>query len=346
MTKYLDTWSLERRAGRLSLVDRLRLALMQPEQTLISGLDASKLALMVDISHWQGDVDIARMVREGGIAACLPKMSDGLQVREGGPYELTNYIDDKFYQNLQRCYDAGIPCLPYHYVQVAIPDYTVQDLINWQWKVMDAALSKLKAKVSYHAIVLDVEERNGSDTNTRDVVLGLMAKLREHPEYGKVPVIVYTSMSVLNLYPALRDQLSYQGANQNLWLAQWVYNTITTTTWERLKSEYIPKIEMKVLTPGFANWWAVQWSSSFILPGCAGRCDLSFYRSTKEGLWDWLGYGAAQPEEPEDPEEPEEPEDPEDPEPADPEIEATLARIEETLAETLDKVNEIRGKFS
>lgn len=325
MTEYLDTWSRERKSGRLGLIDRVKLALQRPEQTLISGLDATQLALMIDISHWQGDVDIALMVREGGIAGCLPKMSDGLQVRPGGASEITNYIDDKFYQNVQRCYDAKIPCMPYHYVQVAIPDYTVQDLINWQWKVMDAALSKLKAKVSYHAICLDVEERNGTSTNTRDVVLGLMAKIRAHPEYGKVPVIVYSSMSVYNLYPALRDQLSYQGADQNLWMAQWVYNTSTVTTWANLKSVYIPKIEMKVLTPGFANWWAVQWSASFTLPGCAGRCDLSFYRGTKGALWSWLGFAAVEPEP--------------EPEPADPEIKATLARIEKVLGE-------VRAKFS
>lgn len=331
--QYLDTWSNRRTVGRLSLLDRIKLARMRPEQTAISGLDASQLALLIDISHWQGDVDIAMMVRDGGIAGCFPKMSDGLQVRPGGAFEVTNYIDDKFYKNVQRCYDAGIPCLPYHYVQLAITDYTVQDLINWQWKVMDAALSKLKAKVSYHAICLDVEERNGSNTNARDVVKGLMDKLATHPEYSQVPVIVYTSMSVLNQYPALSDYLSYQGANRNLWLAQWVYNVTTTTTWERLRSEYIPKIEMKVLTPGFASWWAVQWSSSFVLPGCTGRTDLSFYRAPKAAMWSWLGYTPAV--------EPEDPEDPETEEPV-----GDLSKVLEQLDRMEQVLGEVRAKFS
>lgn len=326
--QYLDVWSERRNTGKLSILDRIKLATQKPEQTLISGLDATKLALMVDISHWQGDVDIAQMVMDGKVACLLPKCSDGKQVVAGDPYAKINYVDDWFYRNVQKAYDAKIPCIPYHYVQLAITDYTAEGLAAWNYEVLKFALSKIAAKKSYHAICLDVEETNASDISGSDVVLKLMDKIRNDPVLSTVPLIIYSSMSVLNRYTRLREQLSYPGANQNLWMAQWVYNTVTTTTWENFWSVYVPKVEMKVLTPGFASWWAVQWSSSFILPGCTGRTDVSFYRAPTASLYSWLNYTVTQPEPPE----PEEPEPPEPPEPGDPDTAAALARIEASLA--------------
>jgi GH25 family lysozyme M1 (1,4-beta-N-acetylmuramidase) len=296
MVEYLDTWSQRRTTGELSLIDKIKLRLMQTvEKTLVSGLDATKLARIIDISHWQGDVDIALMVRLGDVAMCLPKCSDGKQVRAGSSSDKTNWIDDRFYENVQKCYDAGIPCGPYHYVQVALPDFTAQDLINWNFEILKLALGKLKAGVSYHLIMLDVEEKNATNSNAATVVMGLIRKIEEDPELSKVPILIYSSISVLNYYPALRDQLSYPGANRNLLMAQWVFSGSIATTWANLISQYLPKIEMKVLTPGYANWWGVQYSAAFMLEGCAGRLDQSLYRSTKAGLWSWLGYKAPKP---------------------------------------------------
>jgi len=284
---------------------------------MISGLDATKLALMVDISHWQGDVNIAQMVREGHVSAVAPKMSDGAQLRDGGAYELSNYVDKRFYENVQKCYDAHVPCLPYHYVQPMFPDYTAQGVLDWNWKVMKSAVKPLVAGKSYHALILDVEEKNTTSPNASTVVMGLLDKMSKDPEMSKVPAIVYTSMSILNYYPTLRDQLSFKGAGYNLWLAQWVYNTTTTCTWEQFWSVYVPKIDMKVTTPGFANWWGVQWSSSFILPGGSGRCDVSSLSRTPEQFYTWLKYTVTQPEPDPDPEP--------DPEPTD--LAALTARV-------------------
>jgi hypothetical protein len=120
--------------------------------------------------------------------------------------------------------------------------------------------------------------------------MGLLDRMAADPEMGKVPAIVYTSMGILNFYPTLRDQLSFQGAGRNLWLAQWVYNTTTTCTWDAFWSTYVPKIEMKVITPGFASWWGVQWSSSFVLPGGTGRTDVSSISKTPAALNAWLKF--------------------------------------------------------
>lgn len=303
MTNYFDTWTRDRHIGELSWLQKLQLKLMKaPGLTLIGGLDATRLALMVDISHWQGEVDIQRMVTEGHISAVSPKMSDGKQVRDGGAFELSNYIDDRFYSNVQKCYDAKVPCLPYHYVQVALPDYTKEGLLAWNWKVMQAAVKPLVAGKSYHALVLDVEERNSTGPNAAHIVLGLLDLMSKDPEMSKVPAIVYTSMSILNLYTNLREQLSYQGAGKNLWLAQWVWNTTTTCTWDQFWSTYVPKIEMKVITPGFASWWGVQWSSSFVLPGGTGRTDVSSISKTPAALNTWLKFTATDPDPDPDPE--------------------------------------------
>ena len=47
--QYLDTWSNNRTVGKLSLLDRIRLAIKKATPTLISGLDATQLALMVEL---------------------------------------------------------------------------------------------------------------------------------------------------------------------------------------------------------------------------------------------------------------------------------------------------------
>jgi GH25 family lysozyme M1 (1,4-beta-N-acetylmuramidase) len=302
MEDYLDVWSNTDAWTILNEPEAEEQSFAIALAGSVSGLDPTTLALMIDISHWQGDVDVAKMVKEGNLAMVFPKASDGKQVRSGGAYEITNYIDDKLYQNVQRCYDAKVPCGPYHYVQPMLDQYTVQGVIDWNWKVIQAAFAPLKPKVSYHAIVLDFEEKNTTSVNGRDVMMGLIKLIQAHPQMSQVPLIIYTSISVLEFYPALRDALSYKDAGYNLWLAQWVLNKTTTCTWEQLKTLHLPTINMKVLTPGYAAWKAVQFSSSFILPGGNGRTDLSLANVSKAKWLEWLKFtDVTQPPEPPEP---------------------------------------------
>jgi GH25 family lysozyme M1 (1,4-beta-N-acetylmuramidase) len=295
MNGYLDAWSQSRSVGKLSLAQRLELALKPKAETLISGLDPTKLALMIDISHWQGDVDIARMVSEGSVTAGIVKASDGKQVQDGDPYNKLNYVDDWLYRNVQKCYDAKVPCIPYHYVQPLLEGYTAQGVADWNMETLHAALDPLVPKASYHAICLDVEEKKNTDTNGSDVVLKMMDAIEHDPKFSQVPLILYSSMSVLNYFTKLREQVSFQGANRNLWMAQWVWNTTTNCTWEYFWNTVVPKVSMKVLTPGWAGWWGIQWSASMILPGGTGRTDVSFASRTPEALRQWLGYTSPTP---------------------------------------------------
>jgi GH25 family lysozyme M1 (1,4-beta-N-acetylmuramidase) len=297
MEQYLDTWSRSRthEGEIIPDVDAVSFALTPTGS--VSGLDPATLALMIDISHWQGDVDLKRMVTEGGIAMCFPKAADGKQVRAGGAFEITNYIDDWFYRNVDKCKAAGIPCGPYFYVQPHLEDYTLPGCIDWNWKVLKAALDPLTPLVSYHAIMLDFEEKTANDTNGRDVMLALIAKIQADPKMSKVPIIIYTSNYILSLYPSLRDALSYKGSAFNLMLAQWVLNTVTTCTWDHLKTNVLPTLNFKVVTPGYAAWKAVQFSSSFILPGGSGRTDLILGNTSKANWWTWLKFTSTTPEE-------------------------------------------------
>lgn len=295
--EYLDTWSLKQASKQLSWYDQVRLFLQrkETEQSLISGGDATKMADGIDISHWQGDVDISLMRSQGKISFCFPKASDGKQVQAGDPTYVPNYIDDWLYRNVQKCYDAKIACIPYHYLQLAIPDYTVEGLATWNFTVLKKALEPLIPKKSYYAICLDIEERNASDISGSDVAMKTINKIKADPVLSSVPLILYSSISVLNQYTGLREQISYPNAGCNLWMAQWSYNTTTTTTWEQFLSYYVPRIEMRVLTPGYASWQFLQWSSSFILPGNSGRTDVNKYKAGEAALYAWLGFQAAEP---------------------------------------------------
>jgi GH25 family lysozyme M1 (1,4-beta-N-acetylmuramidase) len=298
--RYLDTWELNKH-HKPGLLQKVQLALTPDDKTLIGSLDPTKLARAVDVSHWQGEIDVRRIKDDGDVALLLPKASDGKQVQAGDPTYEKNYVDDYLYRNVQKAYDTKIACAPYHYAQPYLSaDYTVQGTIDWNMETLHAAFDPLVPGKSYQAISLDVEEKTASPLNGSDVILGIIKELGLDPKFNQVPLIIYTSMSVLNYYTKLREQISYQGANRNLWMAQWVYNTTTTTTWADMISRIMPQINMKVLTPGYANWKFLQWSSSFILPGCAGRMDQNVYNGTKAQLYAWLKFepGTTPPDEP------------------------------------------------
>jgi GH25 family lysozyme M1 (1,4-beta-N-acetylmuramidase) len=289
MTQYLDTWTRDRHAGKLSLLSKLKLHFLKQAASLIGTLDPTTLARGIDISHWQGDVDIAKHKAEGDISFVFPKASDGKQLQSGDPTYAPNYIDDWLYRNVQKCYLAKVACIPYHYVQPFFADYNVTGTIVWNMKCLHAALDPLTPKISYHAIMLDVEEITGTEPNRSDVVLGMMSEIALDPKMSQVPLIIYSSNNILNnYYPKLMNQLSYQGANKNLFLAQWVYTTVTATSWANIISSIMPTISMKVLTPGYATWKFLQWTAAFSWNSV--RIDLDFYNGTKAALFSWLGF--------------------------------------------------------
>lgn len=297
----LDTWSIRKTTGKLNIIQRVQLALKQVERAAIGGLDASQLALIPDFSHWNGEIDLTQM---GDLGGMWTKACDGKQMYAGDGSDKQNYIDKTLRANIQKAYDAKIPCGVYIYFQPIITDYTHQSIIDWHYAVFKEAVKGLIPGKSFHAIAIDVEERGDTGVNIRDKVMGLYKLLREDPAFASLPIYFYTSISILNQYAAWSDAISNPNANYNLWMAQWAYNG-TRTTWANLRSVIIPALSMKVLTPGYATWKMLQWGVFSGLAGCPGGCDLSFYKGTKAAFQKEWNY--AQPVTPPPPDVPDEP---------------------------------------
>lgn len=292
--KALDVWSDPRRRAQkietgISRMARSLTALAAPN---VSGLDPRAVALFADYSHWNGNIDLTKTA--GYVDGIMTKASDGKRMYDGDPYDRENYKDKTLDANIQKAYDLGIPCIPYHYMHFVLePGWTEQSIIDWQYdNIMHALKNKVPGK-SYHAFALDIEVSNDSHTNAKSKVEKLTNRLTD--TLG-VPIIHYTRMGILNALPALRDWLSYQGADRNLWLAQYIFSGRVPVTWEKLYSDYISRVNMRVITPGFASWKWAQFAACFEVPGCTvNYTDLNFYNGTKEQAYAWLGYKQTTP---------------------------------------------------
>lgn len=265
----------------------------------IGGLDTGNLALIADYSHWNGNIDLAlTKVDFAWFKAC-----DGKQIRSGDAYDLSNYVDDTLHTNIQKAYDLKIPCGVYIYVQHNFPNWTTQSIAEWHYKVFKRATASLVPGKSFHAIALDVEERGASAPNMAAIVLTLHHLIADDPAFAGIPIFIYTSMSVLNIYTNLREQISYKGSNYNgmpyyLWLAQWAWNATPriTTNWDELRSKYLANLTMRVSTPGYAVWTMCQIAANFVLPGCTVNItDISVFAGARDKLYALLNYSTTTP---------------------------------------------------
>lgn len=259
----------------------------------ISGADPAKLPLIADYSHWNNVIDLTLV--KGFIKAVFLKACDGQQMYAGSSTDLGNYVDKTFHINVDKVYKLDVPCVPYIYVHwktMADAGYKNLDIAKHHYKVLKQAIGTLIPGKSFHGVALDVEERNGTSPNVADIVITLFKLIADDPAFSGMPIFIYTSMSILNLYPNLRKQISWAGANYNgrpyyLWLAQWAWaaKPQITTTWQELHTKYVDPLVMRIITPGSAVCTILQFAANFKLPGCADNItDLSFFIGTPEGL--------------------------------------------------------------
>lgn len=290
MTEYLDFWTRDRRAGRLSLAQRLQFALAPKPATLISGLDQTKLAIGIDTSHWNGKLSPALVA---GADVVLPKLSDGYQVRTGAWDDLGNYKDDQVDATIQTCYDVHRPCIPYHFVQwnYTSDQWMIDKIIDWQYKIIENALAGKIPHKSYHGLSLDCETLGCTDTNYRNIVAGLYDRLMTSPLLDGMPLLIYTSNYIMSQYPAFQYWIAAPGTNRLLWLAQWIYTAKWTGTWDQFKALILPNINMRVVTP--TSWAAVQYSATCAPEGYT--VDLNAFSRTRENLYDVLGFETTTP---------------------------------------------------
>ena len=198
----------------------------------------------------------------------------------------------EFDERIQQAYDVvrpdggkGIPVILYHYMRFF--GQRADQVYQLQYLLENLTKSKIPGK-SYHAVVLDIEEKGDSSTNiqekTEEVYAALLAR------FPGIPVIFYTSNNYLEtVSPALRDWLGQKDNSKHLWMAQWPWSR-RTIGWDALP-QYIPGDTVKVLTPGYAAWKFWQWAGDVSgFEGCSNSIDLNFYNGTTAQLYSWLNF--------------------------------------------------------
>ena len=111
--------------------------------------------LIVDLSHWNGDVDYALLAASGVVAVIL-KVSEAA---EGTYYE---YKDTQFERNWRAALDAGLIVMVYHFFR----DNRGSAEFNWFMKCASAFLNDPRINGNT-AVWLDVETDNGVSKETR-----------------------------------------------------------------------------------------------------------------------------------------------------------------------------------
>lgn len=251
-------------------------------------------ALGIDLSYYNQNVSIQTLV-DHGVSFILHKISDGAQMVAGSPYDPNTYKDPMVDKRIQEAYEVkrkdggkGIPVIVYHYVQF-YPQKADQDR-QVQFLITNLTKSKIPG-TSYHAVVLDVEEKTDTNTNIRDKVEAMYAAVAK--AVPNLKILFYVRNEYLDTQsPALRDWLSSKTNPRNLWMAQWPWSR-KTITWDTFKN-FIPSDDVKILTPGYATWKIWQWAGDMSgLEGCSNSLDLNFYNGTVADLYNWLGFAGS-----------------------------------------------------
>lgn len=312
---YLDIWSdpnrwieLEQEREAIGLGTRamsLEAALAESVTATgsISGLDPSTMAIGFDVSHWNSQPDsfFWEAKEKLGLAFLIVKVSDGKQVRKGNSQDISNYVDDKCHRFIQLAYDLDIPCLVYHYYQPTV-DQSPTKATDWQYRALNTAIGNLGPNKSYYGVVIDAEEKSDTVPNTSGEMIRFWNWLTDDDKYGQVFRPWYSSIGWFNWCTDLREWVGRKDANQVLWMAQWVFKVGLSATLDTLRG-MLATVNMKVQTPGFADWKFLQ-VGVFNIGG--GALDVDVYKGTKEQLYSWIGYVPHSEPEPEEPE-PEEP---------------------------------------
>jgi len=105
------------------------------------------------------------------------------------------------------------------------------------------------------------------------------------------PLVIYTRASFVS---AWAPQASAWLSKFNLWLAYYPYARIkVNTTWDDLKTNYMPKVFGPLLPPGVENWVLWQFSGDkFTLEGTGGSAiDLNLFNGTKQQFEQFISTG-------------------------------------------------------
>ena len=199
----------------------------------------------IDVSHWQGDIDWAK-VKAAGVKFAFLKSS------EFPDKKLTMFADDKFVQNRKGAEENGIYWGAYHFFRTHIDPVTQAE-----------AFCKLVGTVSSLPLVLDLEVAGCKGTQ-------LVKKVKSFVEAvtsltSRKPII-YTSGGFWRPYMTYQKLTDVDWAvDYPLWMARY------TTQWPG------------TIYP-WSGWDFWQYSDSGRIPGIKGSVDLNWFAGSLEDL--------------------------------------------------------------
>jgi GH25 family lysozyme M1 (1,4-beta-N-acetylmuramidase) len=197
----------------------------------------------IDISHWQGTIDWAK-VRAAGKKFAYIKAS-----------EHTSFVDDKYQTNRSRAKSAGLKVGAYHFARPNVGTTDAYAEADHFIETADWTSGELRP-------VLDLEDTGGLSSSALQTWVKAFLQ-RIHDRTG-VRAVIYVS-------PAF---WSSKMGNSN-WFAKNGYEVLWIAHWTTAKSPSVPAESW-----GGKSWTFWQYTSDGSVPGISGRVDLDRYNGT------------------------------------------------------------------
>jgi GH25 family lysozyme M1 (1,4-beta-N-acetylmuramidase) len=197
----------------------------------------------IDVSHWQGTIDWAK-VRAAGKKFAYIKAS-----------EHTSFVDDKYQTNRSRAKSAGLKVGAYHFARPNIGTTDAYAEADHFIETADWTSGELRP-------VLDLEDTGGLSSSALQTWVKAFLQ-RIHDRTG-VRAVIYVSPSFW----------STKMGNSN-WFAKNGYEVLWIAHWTTAKSPSVPAESW-----GGKSWTFWQYTSDGSVPGISGRVDLDRYNGT------------------------------------------------------------------
>jgi GH25 family lysozyme M1 (1,4-beta-N-acetylmuramidase) len=204
---------------------------------------SSNLTEGIDVSHWQGTIDWAK-VRAAGKKFAFIKAS-----------EHTSFVDDKYQTNRTKAKAAGVLVGAYHFAR---PDLGTTDAYaeaDHFIETADWVSGELRP-------VLDLEDTGGLSSSALQTWVKAFVQ-RIYDRTG-VRAIIYVSPSFWSTK-----------MGNSTWFAQNGYDVLWIAHWTTASSPSVPAENW-----GGKGWTFWQYTSDGSVPGISGRVDLDRYKGT------------------------------------------------------------------
>jgi GH25 family lysozyme M1 (1,4-beta-N-acetylmuramidase) len=197
----------------------------------------------IDVSHWQGTIDWAK-VRAAGKRFAYIKAS-----------EHTSFVDDKYQTNRSRAKSAGVKVGAYHFARPDIGTSDAYAEADHFIETADWTSGELRP-------VLDLEDTGGLSSSALQTWVKAFVQ-RIYDRTG-VRAVIYVSPSFWT-----------NKMGNSTWFAKNGYDVLWIAHWTTAKSPSVPAESW-----GGKSWTFWQYTSDGSVPGISGRVDLDRYNGT------------------------------------------------------------------